>query len=160
MRHAYNTYLHGQPPFHHLMKPAPGSYILVLRNPARQPIQIGKWRSLVFQAGFYLYTGSAFGPGGVRARLGRHLRESKSLRWHIDYLRAVTKPYGAFISYEAKRLEHLWAQQLSTMRAWSATEGFGCSDCQCRSHLFHSSAAPDIQLLHQHLEGAPAFCPC
>jgi Uri superfamily endonuclease len=80
----------------------------------------------------------------VRARLSRHFREDKSKHWHIDYLREHVNPIAAWFSYELKRLEHLWAQALNDSREFSPIKGFGCSDCKCFSHLFHTSKAPDL----------------
>jgi Uri superfamily endonuclease len=37
-------------------------------------------------AGAYLYLGSAYGPGGIRARCRRHLTQDKGKRWHVDWL--------------------------------------------------------------------------
>jgi Uri superfamily endonuclease len=37
-------------------------------------------------AGRFLYCGSANGPGGLSARLARHMRHGKSVHWHIDQL--------------------------------------------------------------------------
>ena len=36
--------------------------------------------------GWYVYAGSARGPGGLAARLKRHFRKQKSLQWHVDHL--------------------------------------------------------------------------
>ena len=70
------------------LPPRPGTYVLVLRVSKRLEILVGKLGKLVVQPGFYLYTGSAMGPGGLAARVGRHCRHEKRLRWHVDYLRA------------------------------------------------------------------------
>lgn len=93
--------------------------------------------------GFYIYVGSAFGPGGVRARVLRHCRLAKAKHWHIDYLREFLSPMGACYSYDAMRLEHQWAQVLCDMSGMSSIRGFGCSDCQCHSHLFQTPSMPD-----------------
>ena len=52
---------------------APGSYVLVLRADLPARLAIGSLGELEIRPGYYLYTGSAFGPGGLRARAGRHL---------------------------------------------------------------------------------------
>jgi Uri superfamily endonuclease len=36
--------------------------------------------------GLYIYVGSGGGPGGLRARVYRHFRRRKRVRWHIDRL--------------------------------------------------------------------------
>jgi len=95
--------------------------------------------------GYYIYVGSAFGPGGVSARVRRHCRDTKRLRWHIDYLRAVTTPLQAWCGYGCKDLEHHWANIFSCMSDVSSVPGFGCSDCRCESHLFAFRGRPDPQ---------------
>ena len=71
----------------------PGTYVLVQRFSKRLEISVGKLGVLEAQPGFYVYVGSALGPGGLAARVGRHCRREKILRWHVDYLRS-TKVYA------------------------------------------------------------------
>ncbi|MGC9523845.1 MAG: GIY-YIG nuclease family protein, partial [Anaerolineae bacterium] len=66
---------------------------------------LGTWR---FPEGTYLYVGSAWGPGGLRARLSRHLRGSPKVRWHVDYLRAHADPIAVWMASDA-RVECAWA---------------------------------------------------
>lgn len=66
-----------------------GTYLLVLRSHGEATVQVGRWGPLAVRPGVYLYVGSAFGPGGVRARVGRHLRMRKKPHWHLDYLRPL-----------------------------------------------------------------------
>ena len=47
-------------------------------------IAIGRLGEFDFPAGRYVYTGSA--KRNFEARVARHLRREKALRWHIDYL--------------------------------------------------------------------------
>ena len=46
--------------------------------------------------GFYLYCGSAKGPGGLAARLARHMRHGKAIRWHVDVLTEAGTVLGAW----------------------------------------------------------------
>ena len=115
-----------------------GTYALVLRNHINTTLAIGRKMQLVVRPGYYIYVGSAFGPGGVAARLARHWRHEKKPHWHIDYLRAVTTVIGAWVSYDSLRLEHQWARQLGRLAEMTSVEGFGCSDCSCAAHLFFS----------------------
>ncbi len=121
-----------------------GTYILLLHNQAQIKVQVGRLREIVFEPGYYLYVGSAFGPGGVRARVLRHCRRHKPLHWHIDYLSAVTTPLGAWYCHAATPLEHDWAGALQKMDGFLPILGFGCSDCKCASHLFHTLTPPDL----------------
>ena len=126
------------------MRSDPGTYALILQNLERAEIQIGRWCQIDLEPGYYVYVGSAFGPGGVQARVSRHCRRTKPNRWHIDYLREFVSPLGAWYSHETTRLEHRWARILCDMSGMSSIAGFGCSDCECHSHLFQSSTTPDL----------------
>jgi len=125
------------------MKQMPGTYALVLRIRRSTSVQVGRLGRFDFPRGYYIYVGSAFGPGGVRARVSRHCRASKSKRWHIDYLREVATPLAVWYSYEPDRLEHRWADALGKMADLRSITGFGCSDCRCAAHLFFSTTLPD-----------------
>ena len=115
-----------------------GTYALILRNYSKATIQIGRWSRICVKPGYYSYIGSAFGPGGVRARVSRHLRKEKRKHWHIDYLREFMEPVGVWFTHDRQRLEHIWARSLSDVGGITSIHGFGCSDCNCYSHLFHA----------------------
>ncbi len=132
----------------------PGTYALVLRNPAGTVARIGRWRSLVLGPGFYIYVGSAFGPGGIRARVSRHYRTAKRKHWHIDYLRDSMSPVSTWCSYEPVKLEHQWAGIISRMPDIRPVLGFGCSDCTCQAHLFATPEAPDFDRFSAAVGGA------
>jgi len=70
---------------------APGTYALILRADRPAHIHVGRLGAMNVAPGFYVYVGSAFGPGGLAARLARHRAVEKRLRWHIDYIRAATQ---------------------------------------------------------------------
>lgn len=129
------------------MKADPGTYAFLLQSHLIETIQVGRWGQLALQPGYYLYVGSAFGPGGVRARVSRHLRMDKRKHWHIDYLREHITPVDIWVSYEAKHLEHEWAGILFKRPATTPIQGFGCSDCRCYSHLFFTPEMPDSHCL-------------
>ena len=78
------------------MERSPGTYIIVIQNDVHAKIQVGQWGLLNLVSGYYLYVGSALGPGGVAARVARHCRRPKPLRWHIDYITAVAAPIAAW----------------------------------------------------------------
>ncbi len=125
------------------MKSDPGTYALILQCGSNVSVQIGHWRQIDILPGYYIYNGSAFGPGGVRARVLRHLRMDKPKHWHIDYLSEFVTPVAVWVSYETERLEHQWAQVFYDMPELTPFQGFGCSDCKCSSHLFHTLTKPD-----------------
>lgn len=125
-----------------ILEQAPGTYALIPKSVSKTCVQIGRWREIKLQPGFYIYVGSALGPGGVRARVSRHLRSDKSPHWHIDYLRRVASLVEVWVSYDSKRLEHQWAKILLNTLGMTSIQGFGCSDCKCSSHLFYTAKLP------------------
>ncbi|MBE0698753.1 MAG: DUF123 domain-containing protein, partial [Anaerolineaceae bacterium] len=66
-----------------------GSYALHLVLTGERSIRVGRLGEIVFPAGDYIYLGSAWGPGGLRARLAHHVRIASSPHWHIDWLRRI-----------------------------------------------------------------------
>jgi Uri superfamily endonuclease len=126
----------------------PGTYALVLKASRNQKIPVGRLGRLIVQPGFYVYVGSALGPGGIASRVSRHYRLDKSLRWHIDYLRAVTELDQAWYAIGDTRRECDWAAAVSRIRgAKVPLEGFGASDCRCKSHLFQFCRGPNLRAI-------------
>jgi Uri superfamily endonuclease len=121
-----------------------GTYALVLHTDRSTVVQVGRWGAIETRPGYYIYIGSAFGPGGVLARVSRHCRESKSKHWHIDYLREIATLETVWYSHRQTRLEHRWAKALAKWSDAEPLHGFGCSDCSCDSHLFYFSKAPTL----------------
>lgn len=129
------------------LTPQPGTYALILRCRATASVRIGRWGTLDLGPGYFVYVGSAFGPGGIRARVGRHYRRTKRRHWHIDYLREAVSFVHAWISYEPANQEHIWAAAFAAASGFSPVKGFGCSDCRCMSHLYTTDVMPDIGTL-------------
>ena len=128
-----------------LLPSTPGSYILLLKLTTPLTITIGALGETQFPAGIYAYLGSARGPGGIRARLGRHIAGGKTQRWHIDYLRAKTEIAGdSFLpelniaSATAIPTECRGSQALAQLPAAQIPlTQFGARDCRhgCPAHL-------------------------
>ena len=113
-----------------------GTYALLLEATAKQEVPIGKLGVLHVMPGIYVYVGSALGPGGLAARVGRHVRREKPRRWHIDYLRAAAEVEEVWFMTDKSYQECLWACVLGTLPGASMPlAGFGASDCCCPSHL-------------------------
>ena len=124
-----------------------GTYALVLHLGRQEEITIGKLGTFVFPAGYYLYLGSALGPGGLEARLARHRRRGKRPRWHIDYLREHARLVEVWSVASGERLECLWARAARKLPgARIPVPGFGSSDCRCPSHLVHFATKPSPAL--------------
>ena len=112
-----------------------GSYTLLTELEENQDIQIGKLGKISFKKGFYVYVGSAL--NGLEHRINRHLRTSKKMHWHIDYLLQHAKIIDVFYKESNNREECMIAKSLDGKL--SSIHGFGCSDCSCNSHLFYGS---------------------
>jgi len=130
-----------------------GTYAILLKNVSHRTIQVGRWKEVSFDRGYYLYVGSAFGPGGLRARVGRHCRKQKNKRWHIDYLGDDMVVSRIWCDTGGRRLEHEWAGLLQSSDMFETIDGFGCSDCDCGSHLFHSVNMPSDEAMKALLPG-------
>lgn len=129
-----------------MLESRPGSYVLWLTLAEAHRLQIGKLGATRFEAGFYAYVGSALGPGGVRARVRRHLRVDKARRWHIDYLRTAGEVRAVWLSYDPERHEHHWAAVLCQIPgSVIPLYGFGSSDCDCKSHLIRFGRMPTLE---------------
>jgi len=128
------------------LRPVAGTYILWLRLDRARRIRVGSLGAINFASGHYAYVGSALGPGGIRARLGRHFRRHRKTRWHIDYLSRVSQIRGAWVSYGSERLEHRWAGVLQGLPGgWMPVAHFGSSDCRCKAHLTGFSKLPPLK---------------
>lgn len=113
---------------------AKGAYLLVLELGEPLPFQRGPTVH-VFEPGWYVYAGSAYGPGGIRARVRRHFRRGKKLHWHIDQLTGAADSICALSLRDGS--ECAIVSELSCSPAFMPSlAGFGSSDCQiCPTHL-------------------------
>lgn len=112
-----------------------GVYIAVFRVDRQLRMRVGHLDDCTFKRGVYLYVGSA--QRNLRARLARHARRDKSLRWHIDFLSAEATMLGAAVFPGPKSRECELADWLRG-RFVVAMPGFGSSDCRCPGHLFYA----------------------
>jgi Uri superfamily endonuclease len=120
--------------------------VLILRLPRHATIRVGRLGRFRFPPGWYAYVGSARGPGGLAARLSRHLRLSKPLRWHIDYLRAHAQPTEIWYTVGIQKRECAWARAMAELPGASIpVPRFGASDCCCPAHLIRFAAPPDLK---------------
>jgi len=123
-----------------------GAYILVIR--ASRPVEArvrGGVRSLC--PGVYLYVGSAGGPGGLRARLTRHVHGPRRRHWHIDWLTGsdacsvvaavyTTRCWG--VKAEACLAGCLEAEGLTPIPGFGATD-----DPRSETHLYLAATTSD-----------------
>jgi Uri superfamily endonuclease len=101
---------------------------LVLASASTARICVGRLGVLPLQPGHYVYDGSAFGPGGPRARIGHHQHRNEHPHRHIDYLRRHTRLVSVWYCCGA-RCEHSWSAQLRAIPGAAVPmPGFGSSD--------------------------------
>ena len=143
---------------------------MLIRLDKQEKITVGKLGTFNFPAGYYLYMGSALGPGGLRARLARHRRDSESasqsnsgqtgkkLHWHIDYLLQQAQLVEVWSVASEERLECKWGEVARRLSgAQVPVRGFGSSDCRCPAHLIFFSARPSRARFEQALQACSAI---
>ena len=120
-----------------------GIYVLVVQVSGDIKVHVGSLGEIAFAKGLYAYVGSA--QINMEQRIKRHLRSEKRKFWHIDYLidNPAAKVFKVFLKEGEKAEECKTAERLS--RKSEPVTGFGCSDCNCESHLFHIKNCEFIQ---------------
>ena len=132
---------------------AKGSYLLVVKVRVTVALEVGSLGRRVFPAGYYVYVGSAL--GGLAGRLRRHLNEKKTPRWHIDYLTDSGSVTDVVVFESEERLECRVAETLKGQ--FASVPYFGCSDCECATHLFFARQEEELKAgLQRTLELTPA----
>ena len=112
-----------------------GCYCLIIHVKRKSKIRVGeKLGDVEFKKGIYVYVGSAM--NSLESRLNRHLSDSKKLHWHVDYLLKDDNSKIIDIIYNIdKKVECDISQYIETKAI--GIENFGCSDCNCQSHLYY-----------------------
>lgn len=117
------------------LAPFKGAYLLLLHLDSLEALRLPRNVSANAQAGWFVYAGSARGPGGVRQRLSRHFRPDKKIHWHVDHLTAAADESLALAVPEGGECT-LAARLIETGDFVPVIPGFGSSDCRsCTSHL-------------------------
>jgi len=127
-----------------------GIYLLIMRlDGDLAGLQIGQLGLCDFAAGYYLYVGSAFGKGGIAARLAHHEHPIKARpHWHIDYFRPHVALIESWSVGTVAHLESCWARHLAAAPGIRIpAPGFGASDSSFVSHLLYSGARPPRHLI-------------
>jgi len=111
-----------------------GIYVLVFNIGRKLQAKIGSLGRINFDKGIYAYVGSA--QNNLEKRIARHTSKNKKKFWHIDYLldSKFTKVLDVFYKNsgrleECKIADRLGKTEIPVLK-------FGCSDCNCKSHLF------------------------
>lgn len=124
---------------------ANGTYTLLVELPEAATIEVGALGEHRFPAGWYAYTGSAFGTGGF-SRVDRHYElaagDRETRHWHVDYL----------LGHEATALRGDVRTVGSDVECGVAEKlpdgpvgGFGASDCDCPSHLAYTADGGELR---------------
>ena len=138
-----------------------GTYTLLMLLESPATVEFGAAGERDLRAGWYAYTGSAFGTGGF-SRVERHRELARGERdarhWHVDYLLGqpesriteVVKTAGEDVECEVSR----WLDtELGGAAECRSVTGLGASDCDCDSHLQY---APERESLEQVVRQAHA----
>ena len=113
-----------------------GCYCLIVSMKKSEKLSIGNlYQGHKFKKGWYVYIGSAM--NSLVARINRHLSDDKKMHWHIDYLlnNENTEIRDVLFNVSDKKIEC----ELANLIAEDGEEipKFGCSDCNCKSHLIY-----------------------
>lgn len=122
-----------------------GTYTLLVELSREATIEIGALGEQTLPAGWYAYTGSAFGSGGF-GRVDRHYElaagERATRHWHIDYLLGhESSSIRGDVRTPELDVECAVARALPA----SPCSGFGASDCDCPAHLAYASDGERLQ---------------
>lgn len=97
-----------------------GTYILIAVLLEMKRLKVGRLGTYDIVPGFYAYVGSAFGPGGLRARMQHHLESVAEPHWHLDYLLGYAEPVEVWYAFSDRKLEQDLAEQGLSLRVLGA----------------------------------------
>ena len=138
-----------------------GTYLLFLEVKKDITTSIGSLGLNRLKKGLYVYVGSALGPGGLRARIDRHLKRDKKLKWHIDYLTANPNvEIREIVVFKSKeKLECLLSKTVLENNGDVVIPKFGSTDCDCPSHLIKIDDKEKLKAVLRSLVGKlEVFC--
>ena len=134
---------------------AKGTYVLIASVAQMKRLEVGRLGTFDIVPGFYAYVGSAFGAGGLRARIGHHLESTAAPHWHIDYLLGIAEPIEVWFSTASQKLERHWADVLEkapNFRIPIARCGSSDYHRSRSSHLFYARRRPSFRWFQGTLE--------
>ena len=124
---------------------APGAYALEIRLKRPLKLAVAALGLPRLRPGRYVYLGSARGPGGIRARVGRHLKARKIKRWHVDHLTARAS-VAAVVSRAGSSECGMVRALMAAPGVAVPVAGFGSSDCRdCPAHLLRVPDELDLE---------------
>lgn len=126
-------------------------YVVATWVPRRTEIRVGSLGPVAFARGWYAYVGSA--RRGRDARVARHLRAEKPVRWHVDYLSSRFPGHVAWLVDSALTECELAGALARLPGASRRPPRFGAGDCRCAGHLIVLPARPTRHMLFEALGG-------
>jgi len=127
-----------------------GTYTLVVELDGPTEVAFGAAGERELGAGALAYTGSAFGSGGLEARVERHLELARGDRearhWHVDHLlgRPEARVRGVAMA-PGVRAECEVADRVPA----DPVEGLGASDCSCPTHVHAAEDAGELARVYR-----------
>jgi Uri superfamily endonuclease len=122
-------------------------YVVATLVPRRETIVVGALGAVTFARGWQAYVGSA--RRGRDARVARHHRRDKPLRWHADYLFTRHPATRAWLLdtplIECELAALLRAAVEDAAAPDGATSCFGASDCGCAGHLVSTARLGELR---------------
>jgi Uri superfamily endonuclease len=115
-----------------------GAYCLCINIRDDITVEVGALGNTTFPKGEYVYVGSAL--NGLEPRIMRHMLTSTGdhdvTHWHIDYLlrEQAASIKTVYVLDTDEKLECSIAGKVA--EHGQPVRGFGCSDCNCVSHLY------------------------
>ena len=114
---------------------AAGAYLLVIDLAGKLALDIALLVGATLAPGRYVYAGSAYGPGGLKARIARHRRAGKPIHWHVDRLVAAGRIVAVWAAPGETECA-LFGRVRDVPGSRVPVLGFGSSDCRrCPAHL-------------------------
>jgi len=126
-----------------------GGYAIIIKIETNIDLSIRR-HEFSLAEGTYIYSGFALGPGGIEARIGRHIRTLRKTmvnddatigkaHWHIDWLLPLSGSYAIVYAESGTRTECLLVDALKKI-GFEAVKGFGSTDCRsaCGGHLLYA----------------------
>ncbi|WP_135074730.1 GIY-YIG nuclease family protein [Terasakiella sp. SH-1] len=127
------------------ISPEKGAYILQIHVDKAFEAPIARLKNPLIRPGRYLYCGSAKGPGGIRARVKRHVKRDKKAHWHVDRL-TIAFGVEALSIFENTSECDLVSAVLEHSFASQPYPKFGSSDCEvCCAHLVHLDEGVELE---------------
>ncbi|MCD7781159.1 MAG: GIY-YIG nuclease family protein [Methanosphaera sp.] len=113
-----------------------GNYCLIINVTKDGTIKVGSKGFIDFHRGYYVYVGSAL--NSLSKRIKRHISSDKKKHWHVDYLLLDknTKIEEVIYTHCTNKIECEVSLYINK-KVDNYIESFGCSDCDCKSHLYY-----------------------